>query len=274
MAMLRDTIFLLVFSLALAACAVPTIPLHEGGGDTGPTASIVLPEQLEVVTVNGLAIEGPRGMMGKGETVLEVSPGRYEVLAFYRELWERGDQHDVLRSDPAVFVVDAAPGGRYRLEYSRPGTLAQARVLAEDFSGWVEDVASGERTPSKDSGLQFRRGIVAAATFDDTLVAVAPASGTRQAVAPLPAPSANSTAQATTDGALAPTVGASAPAVVASAQQPVPLVVAPVVSPLDEMAPAAEPQSEEDWLALMKSWWSEASSEERRKFLQWVSERR
>ena len=260
MSMLRDTIFLLVLSLALAGCAAPTIPLHDPAADAGPPARIVLPEQLEVVTVNGLAIEGPRGMMGKGETVLEVSPGRYEVLAFYRELWERGDHHDVLRSDPAVFVVDAAAGRSYRLDYSRPATVAQARALAEDFIGWVEDVASGERTPSKASGLQFRRGIVAAATFDNTLVAVAPASGTRQAVAPLPTSDQGSTAQA--------------PAIVASAQQPAPVLTGPAGAPLEDIAPVTEPQGDEDWLTLMKSWWSEASAEERREFLRWVSERR
>lgn len=257
---LRDTTLLLVLSLVLAACAAPTIPLHDAAGDAGPPASIVLPEQLEVVSVNGLAIEGTRGMFGKGETVLEVSPGRYEVLAFYRELWERGDQHEVLRSDPVLFVLDAAPGRRYRLEYASPGTMAEARALAENFSGWVEDMASGERTPSAASGLQFRRDLVAAATFDDTLVAVAPASGSRQEVAPLPVPDAD------------PTAGERA--VVASAQQPAPASAAPAGAPREGLDPAMAPQGEEDWLALMKSWWSEASAEERREFLRWVGERR
>lgn len=260
MSKLRDTTLLLVLSLVLAACAAPTIPLHDAAGDASPPASIVLPEQLEVVSVNGLAIEGTRGMFGKGDTVLEVSPGRYEVLVFYRELWERGDQHEVLRSDPVLFVVDAGPGRRYRLEYTRPGTMAEARTLAEDFSGWVEDVASGDRTPSTNSGLQFRRGLVAAATFDDSLVAVAPTSGARQEVAPLPVPDEESTAQA--------------PAVVASAQQPAPASAAPVDAPREDTAPAKAPPGEEDWLALMKSWWSEASAEERREFLRWVGERR
>lgn len=260
MSRLRDIFVLPFLSLALAACAAPTIPLHDPGSDASPPASIVLPEQLEVVSVNGLAIEGTRGMLGKGETVLEVSPGRYEVLAFYRELWERGDQHEVLRSDPALFVVDAAAGRRYLLDYQRPGTMDEARTLAEDFSGWVEDVASGARTASAASGLQFRRGLVAAATFDDTLVAVAPTSGARQTVAPLP------------DAEASATGGKSA--AVAPAPQPAPAVVAPAAEPLDELPQLQEQQGEEDWLALMKSWWGEASAEERREFLRWVGERR
>lgn len=260
MSRLRDATFLLVLSLALAACAAPTIPLHDSASDAGPPARIVLPEPLEVVSVNGLAIEGTRGMLGKGETVLEVSAGRYEVLAFYRELWERGDQHEVLRSDPVLFVVEAAAGRRYRLDYARPGSMEEARALAGNFSGWVEDVASRARTPSAPSGLQFRRGLVAAATFDDTLVPVAPASGTRQTVAPLP------------DAAASPQGGT--PVVVAPAQQATPAVAAPAAAPLDELPQPQEPQGDEDWLALMKSWWGEASAEERREFLRWVGERR
>jgi uncharacterized protein YccT (UPF0319 family) len=187
MSRLRDTSFLLILLAVLAACATPPIPLH-GEAEVGVLpASIVLPEQLEVVTVNGLEIEGARGLLSKGDTTLEVSPGRYEVVAFYRELWERGDQHDMLRSDPVLFVVDAAAGRRYRLDYARPSTLAEARALAAEFQGWVEDMANGARTPSTPSGLRFRRGLVAAATFDDTLVPVAPVSGPGQQVAPLPA---------------------------------------------------------------------------------------
>lgn len=260
MSKLCDTALLLMFSLALAACAAPPIQLHDAPGNAGPPASIVLPEQLEVVTVNGLEIDGPRGMLGKGETILEVSPGRYEVITFYRELWERGDQHEVLRSDPVLFVVDAAAGQHYRLDYARPGTMAEARALAEDFSGWVEDVSTGARTPSAASGLRFRRGLVAAATFDDTLVPVAPASGARQTVAPLPA----------SDAAL--TSGSSP--VVASTQQPESVAESTRQALGEDQAPVAGLQAEEDWLALMKSWWGEASAEERREFLRWVGERR
>lgn len=179
--------FLVILLATVAACATPPIPLHGELGRDASTASIVLPEQLEIVTVNGLEIEGARGLLSKGNTTLEVSPGRYEVLAFYRELWERGDQHDMLRSDPALFVVDAAAGQRYRLDYARPANMAEARTLAAEFQGWVEEVATGARTPSAPSGLRFRRGLVAAATFDDALVPVAPVSGPGQQVAPLPA---------------------------------------------------------------------------------------
>src|SRR5690606_33814855 len=87
-----------------AACTSAPIQLHDA--DAAGVAVISLPEQLEVASINGLEVEGASGLLKKGDTTLEVAPGRYEVLAFYRELWERGDQHDVLRSDPALFVIE------------------------------------------------------------------------------------------------------------------------------------------------------------------------
>ena len=240
--------------IALAACVSAPIQLQDG---PGATAVIILPEQLEIATVNGLEIASAGGLLAKGDTTLEVSPGRYEVLAFYRELWERGDHHDMLRSDPALFVVDAEAGGRYRLDYARPATAAEARELADNFQGWVENLETGARTPSLDSGLQFRRGLIPAATFDSTLVPSAASGGSRQRVAPLaqPADAAEATAVAAAQRVAATPAEASLPA----SQS----IEAPVV-PLDDG----------DWLALMKGWWNEANAEERREFLRWVGERR
>lgn len=246
MAKLRDTTLLLTLCLALAACASPTIELHDDAASA--VASIVLPEQLEVVTVNGLEIDSTPGLLKKGDTTLEVSPGRYEVLAFYRELWDRVDQYDILRSDPALFVVDAAPGRTYRLGFEAPEDETAARALAADFSGWVEDVATGVRTPSQDSGLRFRQGLVSSPSFDGTLVPAAPSDGPRQTVAPL--------------------------AVVASPQQPLPIPAPAPAAPSTAVQPAAAAPATDDWLALMKSWWAEASDDERREFLRWVGERR
>jgi uncharacterized protein YccT (UPF0319 family) len=242
----------------LAGCASAPIQLHEQPGGEGETALIILPEQIEVATVNGLEISGASGLLRRGDTTLEVIPGRYELVAFYRELWEKGDHHDMLRSDPALFVVEAEAGHRYRLDYTRPTTLPEAEVLAQDFGGWVEDLETGARTPSQDSGLQFRRGLVPAATFDSTLVPSAGTGGARQSVAPLASPAASAP----------PPSAAVASAPQAASAAPVP----PVDSRQPGAAAAGSPQAE-DWLALMKTWWREASQDERREFLRWVSER-
>jgi hypothetical protein len=164
----------------LAGCASAPIQLHDQPGGEGATALIILPEQIEVATVNGLEISGAGGLLRRGDTTLEVAPGRYELVAYYRELWEKGDHHDMFRSDPALFIVEAEAGHRYRLDYTRPANLPEAEALAKDFRGWVEDLETGARTPSQDSGLQFRKGLIPAATFDSTLVPSAGTGGARQ----------------------------------------------------------------------------------------------
>jgi len=237
---------LFVLALAvLAGCASAPVALHDPDVPRSELATVVMPEQLEVASVNGLEIEGASGMMTRGEKTLELAPGRYELLVFYRELWELGDAHEILRSDPALFVVDAAAGGRYRLDYDRPAGIESARTMAEDFTGWVENLATGERTPALESGLQFRRGLVPALTFDDTLVPAAQVVD-GQGVPPLP-----------TADAPVPAAGVTSQPAPATMRQPEP-----------------EAMPEGSWLDLMKGFWSEASSEERRAFLRWLAEQR
>ena len=247
-----------IFLLSLCAGCTST-PVRLYGEQERPEtgiAVIVVPEALEVARINGAEVTGVGGMLSKGDKTLEVIPGRYELLVFYRELWERGDQHDVLRSDPALFVVDAVGGGRYRLNYAPPGNLAEARALAEGFEGWVEDLDTGERTASRDSELEFRKGLIPAVTFDDTLVRSASESSGTQLVQPLPAAAANAAAD----------TAASSVSVPAAA---IPLAASPATEA--GSASSAVP-AEKDWLALMKGWWNQASPEERREFLRWLGE--
>jgi uncharacterized protein YccT (UPF0319 family) len=256
----------IVAATVVAGCTAAPVQLHDGkAAGTGEVAFIVLPEELEVSTVNGLEITGASGLFLKGDKTIEVAPGRYEVLAYYRELWVRGDKEDMLRSDPALFTVDAVAGRRYRLEYERPDTFAEAEALAANFEGWVEDTVTGARTPSRESGMQFRRGLVPAATFDSTLVPVAATQSGQQAVPPLPVAAGESAALSTAPVALPQH------AVTGSVRPP---AVAPEVAPDAVEASVQPPSTDDDWLPLMKSWWSEASPEERREFLRWVGEQR
>jgi uncharacterized protein YccT (UPF0319 family) len=223
------------------ACSTEPLRLHDVHGEaTTEFAVISLPEELEVASVNGVEIEGANGLWSKGDKTLEVAPGRYELLAYYREIWQRGDHHDVLRSDPARFYIEAQAGGRYRIDYPRPANFEAAQRLAAEFAGWTEDLASGERSDSLPSGLGFRRGLIASATGDDTLVPVAGRAGRHQPVAPLP-----DSPDVLRDEASA-----------------------------THSAPPMAPARESEWLLLMQGWWSQASAAERREFLRWLSTQR
>ncbi len=239
---MRSVLRLLVLSsLALGACAAQA-PVRLAGAtqDAGELATISLPEQLEVAQINGVAVAGASGMGSKGDKALELAPGRYELLVFYRELWGRGDNHDVLRSNPARFTIDAAAGQRYRIDYERPGTFAEAEALARSFSGWATDEATGQRSASEASGMEFRAGLLAQIQGDRTLVPAVTREDGRQVVAPL-----------------VPTAASVAPT--------------PAVSSAATTAEPAKIMTPDDQLLLVKGWWNQASPDQRRAFLNWIA---
>jgi uncharacterized protein YccT (UPF0319 family) len=236
--------------LMLAACANPKLRLYDGTKQSvGQIATLTLPEQIEVARLNGVEVKGASGLWTRGDKVLELAPGRYEVLAYYREIWNLGDQHDVLRSDPALFVLDAQAGRRYRIDYQRPARYQDAQRLAAAFSGTLIDETSGARTPSKASGVRFPTGVIAQVSGSNELL---PDNGSGQAG----------------DGQVVAPLGA-------SDTQPAATVATPrggVVAPLADTAEAATPVRRDDWIELMQAWWKQAGPEERRAFLRWVSE--
>lgn len=235
----------------VGACASPDLRLYEGASRPAAQVAVVtMPEQLELASLNGREVPGAKGMANRGDKRLELAPGRYEALVYYREVWQANGESDVLRSDPALFVIDAQAGHRYRLDYERPRGYDAARRLSKAFTGWIADETTGARTASTDSALKFRGDLMAQVTGDSSLVPATQRAGedpAAPAVQPLP-PALPSVPP------LAPSPAASAP----TASVPA--------------ASAGASAGSGDWLALMKGWWRQASAEERRGFLRWVGE--
>ncbi|MGB7288500.1 MAG: DUF2057 domain-containing protein [Candidatus Macondimonas sp.] len=242
--------FMIAFALfMLAACANPKLRLYDGTKQSvAQVATLTLPEQIEVARLNGVEVKGASGLWTRGDKVLELAPGRYEVLAYYREIWNFGDQHDVLRSDPVLFVLDAQAGKRYRIDYQRPASYQDAQRLAAAFSGTLIDEVNGARTPSKASGVRFPTGVIAQVSGSSELLPDngGGRAGDSQVVAPLDAPDRPPTA---------------------TAARPRTGVVAPLAT-----TETATPVRRDDWLELMQAWWKQAGPEERRAFLRWVGE--
>ncbi len=237
--------------LMLAACANPKLRLYDGTRQSAAqVATLTLPEQIEVARINGVEVKGASGLWTRGDKILELAPGRYEVLAYYREIWNMGDQHDVLRSDPALFVLDAQAGRRYRIEYQRPNNYKDAQQLAAAFSGVLVDEASGARTPSKASGVRFPTGVIAQVSGSSELL---PDNGSGQAG----------------DGQVVAPLGASDTPPAATVATPRAGVVPPLAT-----TETATPVRRDDWLELMQAWWKQAGPEERKAFLRWVGEQR
>lgn len=232
---------LLPAALLLSACTQAPIRLYAGPArDASAVSTISLPEQLEVAQLNGVDVPAANGMGSKGDKTLELTPGRYDLLVFYREIWSQGDNHEVLRSDPVRFVFEATAGQRYQIDYPRPGSLGEATALARSFKASISNPASGQRTESEISGLAFRGGLLAQVQGDRTLVPAVTREAGQQVVAPL-------------SQTPAPVAGAAPIAVPASAPE------------------SAKTLPADDQLLLVKGWWNQASAEQRRAFLEWIA---
>lgn len=232
--------------LTLGACANPQLRLYDGGQKPdSKIALITLPEAIEVARLNGVEVKGASGLWTRGDKVLELTPGRYELLAFYREVWEHGDSHDVLRSDPVLFVIEAKPGERYRVEYSHPDNYAQARQLAANFSAVLINEATGKRIASQPSGVRFPKGLMAQFSGASELESDDGEAwpGQRQVIEPM----------------AAATVRAASPEAVSDQQAA-------------ERTGSPAATRDADWVGLMQAWWKQASPAERRAFLRWVGE--
>ena len=237
------TTMTVVLITLLVGCANPQFKLYdEARSPASEAVRLTVPEAIEIARINGVEVKGASGMWTRGDKVMDLAPGRYELLAYYREIWTQGDQHDVLRSDPALFVLDARAGGRYRIDYTHPADYRQAQQLAAAFSGVLIDEASGAQVPSQDSGVRFPRGIMGQIAGASELLPDNGSSASAQVVAPLAAPPEPRVRSASSKHAPAP----------------------------EEAVPVAT-VNEGEWLTLMQAWWKQASGEERRAFLRWVA---
>jgi hypothetical protein len=256
MALLRSFVLILGSALLLAACArSPVVQLYDGAQK--PDAQVLtvrVPSDLEVFTINGQEIDGVNTFFSSGYKDLKLTPGRYEIVAFYKRLWDLDpDNHEVMKSDPAKFMVDGQGGEFYRLGFERPENAEEARELADDFSGWVENMQTGEKTPSEDSGLVLNRGLLSPITGTDVESAASASvvpqggGGTDQPVRPR-------ARKATT--------------VAPESEQPEASAPAPAAAP----APAGQSAQGASYLDTLKAQWNQATPEERRQFLQWLSQ--
>lgn len=213
-------------SWLLAACQSASV-LHLYEGPELPDSAVLtvhIPEQLEVLAINGRAMERGYSLFTTSRE-LKLVPGEYRIEAYYKELWETSvESHDVYRSDPVTFVVDGQAGERYELSYEAPANAEESKRLAENFSGWAENLTTGERRPTTGSKLS-RPGLFGSlgGSSTEASTAVAPIDSSTPAARPEPASPSNNSADTS-------------------------------------------------YLDLLKAYWSQASSDERREFLRWIAE--
>jgi uncharacterized protein YccT (UPF0319 family) len=216
-------------ALFLAACArSPVVQLYDGPAKAdSQVLTVKVPSEIEVFTINGKELEGVNTFFATGFKELKLAPGRYEILAYYKELWQLDvDNHEIVKTNPANFIIDGKAGDQWQLGFDKPQNVEEARAMEDSFSGWASNTETGEKVAAKESDLILNRGFLAPITGEEVTTA------TSNSIAPQNAAGANAAhAQKSTS-------------------------VAPGASYLDTL----------------KAQWKQATQQERREFLQWISE--
>lgn len=218
------TIAVLLTLLLLGACAgKPVVKLYEGADQPASKLLIIrVPMELEILMINDKPVEGAAQVFTYGNRELHLAPGRYRILAFYKNLFQiNADEHEVIKSGPAEFTVDGKAGEVYQIGFDQPADLQEAQAMAESFRGWVRNEQTGEQVAGEESALVLNRGFVSVLTG-----AAAVAEADSRSVAP----EASSPAPATDSAA-----------------------------------------GDSGYLDLLKAHWNQATVEERRAFLKWIS---
>lgn len=233
---------IILAALILSACArTPVVQLYDGPAQSdSKVLTVRIPSELEVFTINGKEVEGANTFFATDHKDLKLTPGRHEILAYYKELWDLdADNHEIVKSNPANFVVDGKAGELWTLGYPEPKDVDDARAMQDSFSGWAENTRTGEKVAAEESGLILKRGFLAPVTGEEMTTAAA------DSIAP----------QAAATGAAAGAAAASG--------ESASTTVAPTATP---SAPAGS------YLDTLKAQWNQATPEERREFLQWISQ--
>lgn len=189
---------LVVVFLALltAACSSsPVVQLYDGA--SRPASEILtvrVPVELEILSINDRRIEGAGTLFAFGHRDLQLLPGQYRIVAYYKNLFQlSADQHEIVKSDPALFTVNGVAGETLALGFDKPADVEAAREMAKHFDGWTEHLASGERIPSKPSGLILNQGFIGLAGGATTAESVAATSVAPEQPAAAIAPGEGST---------------------------------------------------------------------------------
>ena len=88
MALFRSFALIAAAAFLLTACSrSPVVQLYEGAKQPdSQVLTIRVPSDLEVFTINGSEVDGVNTFFNTDHKDLKVTPGRYEILAYYKRL--------------------------------------------------------------------------------------------------------------------------------------------------------------------------------------------
>ncbi|QJD58147.1 DUF2057 domain-containing protein [Pseudomonas sp. gcc21] len=182
----------------LSACAQQShVKLYEGHElPKGEVVVVQMPDTLEVMSINGQEVPAANSMFGADTKALHLQPGEYQISAYYENIFDIGGglSHEVVRTRSAVFSLNGEAGDRWRLTFQEPANLREAQKMENSFSGWAENLRTGERIATQAGekpASPVKQLLGGETSSDSTKSTVAPLNSAPQAVsAPVSTPSA------------------------------------------------------------------------------------
>ena len=143
------SLFVLAVACLLSACAQQShVQLYPGAPlPDGQALTVVVPNELEVQSINGQQIPSANWSFGTADKRLKLQPGAYQVSAFYKNGFDidGGISHEVVRGRTAIFTIDGQGGELWELDFDRPQDLQEAKAFEGEFNAWAVNTRTGER---------------------------------------------------------------------------------------------------------------------------------
>lgn len=143
------SLFVIAITCLLSACAQQSqVQLYPGSPlSDAQVLTVVVPNELEVQSINGRQIPSANWSFGNADKRLELQPGVYQINAFYKNGFDidGGISHEVVRGRTGVFTIDGQAGELWQLDFNRPENLQQAKAFETEFVAWAVNTRTGER---------------------------------------------------------------------------------------------------------------------------------
>lgn len=138
---------LIINVVFLSACAGAAGPIRLYEGPKKPDneiARFLVPSELEVVAIDGKALEAP--YVPDGQYQVELLPGDHQIAVVYSEYWGDDTVGSLVVSDAFYFQFATAAGGTYVFKHNGPEDLVNANfdTLIGDIKIWLEQRKTGQ----------------------------------------------------------------------------------------------------------------------------------
>lgn len=106
-------------------------------------ARVVVPNEVEVVSVNGEALHAFSLMRFRERRDLLLNPGHHRLAVRLRPAYDLADEeHRIVYSDSRIIEFDAVADTRYRISFRAPGSAESSGAgEGEAPQIWIEELA-------------------------------------------------------------------------------------------------------------------------------------